>query len=72
LFDYVTLLSHLTYLITHTPILVRSMLKHKDGKTFKFIIRNLYFLMTLVVDEADEKPATVLSVDQKQPKDKEF
>jgi len=48
------------------------MLKHKDGKTFKFIIRNLYFLMTLVVDEADEKPATVLSVDQKQPKDKEF
>ena len=45
-------------MITHTPILVRSLLKHKDGKTFKFIIRNLYFLMTMTVDEVD-KPEEV-------------
>ena len=55
LFDFVTILSHFTYMITHSPILVRSLLKHKEGKTFKFIIRNLYFLLNLTVDEAETK-----------------
>jgi hypothetical protein len=36
---------------THSPILIHSLLRHKEGKTFKFIIRNLYFLMTMVVDD---------------------
>jgi len=34
---------------THSPILIRALLKHKEGKTLKFIIRNLYFLLTMQV-----------------------
>ncbi len=45
MFDIVCILSHLTYILTHTPILVQSLLKHKESKTFKFIIRNIYFLI---------------------------
>ena len=52
-FDYLTIMSNLTFLITHSPVLVRCLLRHKDGKTFKFLIRNLYFLMTMAVQEAD-------------------
>jgi hypothetical protein len=50
-FDYITLLGHLTQLFTHLPILVRSMLRHKEGRTFNFIIRNIYFLMTMTVND---------------------
>lgn len=50
LFDSVSILSHLTYVFTHTPILVKSLLKHKEGKTLKFIIRNLFFVLSLTVD----------------------
>jgi hypothetical protein len=32
---------------THSPILIRALLRHKDGKTLKFIIRNLYYLLTM-------------------------
>jgi hypothetical protein len=52
---------------THSPILIHSLLRHKEGKTFKFIIRNLYFLMTMVVDETikdsnkDKKAASAAS-----------
>ena len=64
LFDYVSILSHLTYLMTHTPILVKSLLKHKDGKTFKFIIRNLFFLLTLFTDKkSSEEQLFCLSFD---------
>ena len=48
------ILSHFTYLITHTPILVRSLLKHKEGKTFNFIVRNLYYLVTMSINEAEK------------------
>jgi hypothetical protein len=37
---------------THSPILIRALLKHKEGKTMKFIIRNLYFLLTMQVTTA--------------------
>lgn len=55
MFDYVSILSHITYLITHNPILVKSVLKHKDAKTYQFLIRNLYFLMTMSVKEEPKK-----------------
>jgi len=46
-FDILSILSHLTYIMTHSPILVQSLLKHKEQKTYKFIIRNIYYLMVL-------------------------
>lgn len=55
MFDFITIISTLNYLITHQAILVRSILKHKEGKTFKFLIRNLYFLMTMSVEESSAK-----------------
>jgi hypothetical protein len=27
------------------------MLRHKDGKTFKYIVRNLFFLLTMNIDD---------------------
>ena len=47
LFDYVDILGHLSFIITHTPILLQALMKHKDGKTYKFLIRNIYFLLSL-------------------------
>lgn len=55
MFDYLTIMSNLTFLITHQPILVRSILRHKDGKTFKFIIRNLYFLSAMAIVDSSVK-----------------
>lgn len=59
LFDYTSILSHLTYLFTQSPLLVRSMLRHKDGKTFKYIVRNLYFLLTMNIDDQDIEAAPI-------------
>ena len=61
LFDSVSILSHLTYVFTHTPILVRSLLKHKEGKTLKFIFRNLFFLLALTVDNKKLKTTDLKS-----------
>jgi len=52
MFDFLTIISTLNYLISHQAILVRSILKHKEGKTFKFLIRDLYFLSTMSVEES--------------------
>jgi len=41
---------------THSPILIRALLKHKEGKTLKFIIRNLYFLLTMQVSTIPNMP----------------
>ena len=49
LFGVESILRHLTYILTHNPMLVQSLLKHKDGKTFNFIIRNIYYLTTLTI-----------------------
>lgn len=72
LFDSIQLLSHFTFMSTHSPILIHSLLRHKEGKTFKFIIRNLYFLMTMVVDETikdsnkDKKAANAASQEERE------
>lgn len=54
LFNFVSILSHITFLLTHTPILVSTLIKHKDGKTFKFLIRNIYFLLFLEGKQLDK------------------
>lgn len=53
LFDKVCILSHLRFLIAHNPMLLQCLLRHKEGKTFKFIVRNLYYLMTLEATRAE-------------------
>lgn len=71
LFDSIQLLSHFTFMSTHSPILIHSLVRHKEGKTFKFIIRNLYFLMTMVVDET-VKAENLNKQHQNPSVDKEF
>ena len=31
------------------PILLQSLIKHKEGKTFKFIVRNIFYISTLTI-----------------------
>lgn len=56
IFDFMTLLMHLTFAFNHNPSLVGALLKHKDGKTLKFLIRNLYFLITVQAEKLGNKP----------------
>ncbi|CDW84627.1 ubiquitin hect domain family protein [Stylonychia lemnae] len=51
IFDTQSILSHLTYIMTHNPMLVQSLLKHKDGKTYRFIIRNIYYQNVIQIDQ---------------------
>jgi CO/xanthine dehydrogenase FAD-binding subunit len=44
LLDYNRIIHHLAFVVANNKNIIGAILKHKEGKTFKFIIRNIFFL----------------------------
>jgi len=55
-------LDTLTTMIAESPSLIGAVLKHKEGKTFRFLIRNIFFLFHLRSERALDDTYEVLFV----------
>ena len=48
--DYTAIMSGLTEILEKQPSACETVLRHNDGKTLKFILRNIFYLMSVQID----------------------
>jgi hypothetical protein len=68
LFDECQILQNIADIVTLNPALVASVLKHKDQKTFKYIVRNILALKSLKITGEKNQIVFEESKDELDPK----
>lgn len=53
--DFASILNGLLEIIEKQASIVEVILKHNDGKTLKFLLRNIFFIMSIHIDGKNEK-----------------
>ena len=49
-FDYASIMNALADILEKQPLAADTVLKHNDGKTLKFLLRNIFFIMSVHID----------------------
>lgn len=53
--DYASILNGLMDVLEKQPSTIETVLRHNDGKTLKFLLRHIFFIMSAQIDGKNDK-----------------
>ena len=53
--DYTSIMNGMLDMLERQPSTVETVLRHNDGKTLKFFLRHIFFIMSIQIDCKGEK-----------------